>query len=156
MITTATAADAQQIQEITENAGVFNQEEIECVGEIFSEYVTDGAEVSGYHFMVEREGERVLGFACYGWRDLTDGVYDLFWIAVAPDARRKGTGRRLLLACEDAVCKRGGRMLIAETSGTPLYESTRKFYLGSGYVNEATIRDFYSVGDDLKVYVKRL
>jgi len=59
-------------------------------------------------------------------------------------------------ACENAVHQTGGRILIAETSGTPLYDGTRKFYFGMGYENEATIKDFYSMGDDLKIFTKRI
>jgi ribosomal protein S18 acetylase RimI-like enzyme len=109
----------------------------------------------GYNFLVDREEEQVLGFACYGPRDLTSGVFDLYWIAVDSKTHRNGIGRRLLTAAEEAVCKAGGRMLIAETSGTAHYEPTRKFYLGMGYAMEATIRDFYSEGDDLAIFVKR-
>jgi ribosomal protein S18 acetylase RimI-like enzyme len=105
---------------------------------------------------VYRDGNQVLGFACYGPRDLTDGAFDLYWIAVDPNARRNGVGRALLAASEKAVCELGGRMLIAETSGTPHYESTRKFYFDMGYENEATIKDFYTIGDDLKIFVKRV
>jgi ribosomal protein S18 acetylase RimI-like enzyme len=65
-------------------------------------------------------------------------------------------GRKLLTACEDAVRAEGGRMVVAETSGTAEYASTREFYVRTGYVNEATIKDFYSVGDDLKIFVKRI
>jgi ribosomal protein S18 acetylase RimI-like enzyme len=75
---------------------------------------------------------------------------------VDPDARRNGVGRKLLTASEEAVRAIGGRMLIAETSGTPAYESTRAFYLGMGYAAEATIKDFYTPGDDLVIFVKRL
>ena len=103
-----------------------------------------------------REGEQVLGYAIYGYRDLTDGVYDLYWIAVDPNARRKSVGRKLLTACEDAVRAEGGRMVIVETSGTAEYESTREFYVRTGYVNEATIKDFYQPGADLKIFVKRV
>ena len=156
MITTATQADASQIQDITARAGVFSQEEINSVPEMFNEYLRYGAEESGYHFIVYRDGEQVLGFAIYGYRDLTDGVYDLYWIAVDPNARRKRVGRKLLTACEDAVHEAGGRIIIAETSGTAEYESTREFYVHTGYVNEASITDFYSVGDDLKIFVKRI
>ena len=156
MIATAIATDGDQIQDITARAGVFSEEEIECVREIWDDYVVNGPESSGYYFIVEREGDRVLGFASYGFRDLTDGVYDLFWIAVDPNARRGGVGRTLLHACEEIVRKLGGRMLIAETSGTPHYEPTRKFYLGMGYTAEANIKDFYSEGDDLVIFVKRL
>ena len=156
MIFTATAADSSQIHDITARAGVFSQEEIDSVPEMLKEYLTLGAEGSGYHFIVYRDGEQVLGFAIYGFRDLTDGVYDLYWIAVDPSARRKSVGRKLLTACEDAVRADGGRIIIAETSGTPEYEPTREFYVCTGYVNEATIKDFYKPGDDLKIFVKRI
>jgi ribosomal protein S18 acetylase RimI-like enzyme len=111
--------------------------------------------VGGYNFIVDREEDRVLGFACYGPRDLTSGVFDLYWIAVDSKTHRNGIGRRLLNATEAAVCKAGGRMLIAETSGTAHYEPTRKFYLGMGYAMEATIKDFYIEGDDLVIFIKR-
>lgn len=156
MILNATEADGPQIQEIAARAGVFSQEEVECVQALWDEYLMLGAEYCGYHFIVARDGDRVLGFACYGPRDLTDGVFDLYWIAVDPDARRGGIGRGLLAASEEAVRKVGGRMLIAETSGTPHYESTRKFYLSMEYAVEATIKDFYREGDDLAIFVKRL
>jgi ribosomal protein S18 acetylase RimI-like enzyme len=156
MIAKALKADGAQVQEITAKAGVFNQEEVDCVREIWDDYVNLGAEECGYNFIVERNGDQVLGFACYGPRDLTDGVFDLYWIAVHPDARRDGVGKRLLTASEEAVRDLGGRMLIAETSGTPLYEPTRKFYLGMGYSAEAVIKDFYSDGDDLAIFVKKV
>lgn len=156
MITPAAEADKTQIADITARAGVFSREEIDSVPVMFDEYLRYGAEASGYHFIVFREGERVFGYAIYGCRDLTDGVYDLYWIAVDPNARRKGVGRKLLTACEEAVRAAGGRMIIAETSGTTEYEPTREFYVRTGFVNEATIRDFYKPGDDLKIFVKRL
>ena len=156
MIVTATEADGPQIQSITARAGVFNEEEVDSVRVMWSEYLTLGPGTSGYYFIVYKEAEQVLGFAIYGYRDLTDGVFDLYWIAVDPDARRKNVGRALVTACEQAVHQAGGRMLIAETSGAPNYESTRKFYIGVGYENEATIKDFYATGEDLKIFIKRI
>jgi ribosomal protein S18 acetylase RimI-like enzyme len=155
MIITATEADGAQIQSITARAGVFNQEEVDCVGEIWEEYATTGPEECGYNFIVERDGDTVLGFACYGPRDLATGIFDLYWIAVDPNTRRSGAGRRLLTASEEAARRMGARMLIVETSGTPHYEPTRKFYINTGYIAEATIKDFYSEGDDLVIYIKR-
>ena len=155
MIDTAIEKDGAQIRDIAARAGVFSEEEVDCVGEIWEEYINVGPEGCGYHFIVERDGEKVLGFSCHGPRDLTEGVFDLFWIAVDPDSLRSGVGRDLLTASEDAVAKSGGRMLVAETSGTSLYESTRSFYLGMRYKAEAIIKDFYTDGDDLVIYVKR-
>lgn len=155
MIVAATETDGAQIRSIAARARVFSQEEVECVRDLWGEYLTLGPECCGYSFIVDRDGERVLGFACYGPRDLTDGVFDLYWIAVDPDSHRGGVGRGLLTASEEAVRKAGGRMLIAETSGTPYYEPTRKFYSSLGYTIEATIKDFYTEGDDLAIFVKR-
>jgi GNAT superfamily N-acetyltransferase len=155
MITSAKAADGPPIQDITARAGVFNDEEVACVAALWREYLDDGPDVCGYNFIVSRERGRVLGWACYGPRDLATGVFDLYWIAVDPGARRGGVGRELLAACEDAARSQGGRMLIAETSGTlPHYEPTR--HLGMGYTAEARITDFYRVGDDLAIFIKRL
>ncbi len=155
MIVVATEADGSQICDIAARAGVFNQDEVDCVAALLEEYLTDGPDVCGYNFIVDREGDKVLGFACYGPRDLTSGVFDLYWIAVDPDTRRGGVGRGLLAASEDAARKAGGRMIIAETSGTSHYEPTRMFYLNTGYMLEATIKDFYTEGDDLAIFIKR-
>ena len=156
MIIMATESDGPQIQDITARAGVFSQEEVDCVSELWEEYLTLGSEHCGYNFIVDRDGDQVFGYACYGPRDLTDGVFDLYWIAVDPNARQNGVGRGLLTASEEEVRKAGGRMLIIETSGTPHYEPTRKFYLSMGYAIEATIKDFYVKGDDLMIFTKRL
>ena len=155
MIIAAIETDGPQIRDIAARAGVFSQEEVECVRDLWEEYLSVGPVVGGYNFIVDRDGDQVLGFACYGPRDLTSGVFDLYWIAVDSNTHRNGIGRRLLTATEEAVRQAGGRMLIAETSGTPHYEPTRNFYLGMGYRMEATIKDFYTEGDDLAIFVKR-
>jgi len=50
----------------------------------------------------------------------------------------------------------GGRLLLIETSSTPAYAPTRRFYAACGYPCEATIQDFYAPGDDLMIFAKRL
>jgi GNAT superfamily N-acetyltransferase len=156
MIIIATREDGPQIHTINASTSVFSQEEVECVDELWEEYQTQGSERSGYYFIVDKEDGQALGYACYGPRALTDRTYDLYWIAVGPKARRGGVGRTLLTATEEAVRKLGGRLLILETSGLPKYEPTRAFYLATGYKLEATLKDFYSDGDDLVIFTKRL
>lgn len=155
MIVAATEADGEQIREIAANTGFFTQEEVDTVAALWDDYLTTGPVIGGYNFLVDRDGDRVLGFACYGPRDLTSGVFDLYWIAVDSTIHRKGIGRNLLVATEEQVRLAGGRMLIAETSGSSHYEPTRNFYYGMGYALEASIKDFYSVGDDLAIFIKR-
>ena len=155
MIRHAAEADGPSIRDLTARAGVFRDEEVACLGALWDEYLATGPQLSGYNFLVAQDGDRVLGYACYGPRDLTSGVFDLYWIAVDPGCRGRGVGSALLEASETAARAAGGRMMIAETSGTFSYDSTRKFYSGKGYRAEATIRDFYVEGDDLVIYVKR-
>ena len=37
----------------------------------------------------------VLGYACFGPTPMTERTWDLYWIAVAPNAKRAGVGRAL-------------------------------------------------------------
>ena len=156
MISVPVEQDGAQIHAISANTTVFSQEEVEVVDELWQEYLSQGSEGSGYYFLVEKEANLILGYACFGPRSLTSGTFDLYWIAVDSTARRGGVGRRLLAASEQAVRDLGGRLLVLETSGLPTYVPTRNFYLATGYTLEATIRDFYSPGDDLIIFTKHL
>ena len=138
--------DRQGILAVTANIGIFTDEEKDTVRELWDE------QEKGYNFLVAHEGEQIVGFACFGERALTVGTYDLFWIAVDPSARRLGAGKALMRATESEVQKRGGRLLVVETSGLDKYESTRTFYDSAGYEKEAVIRDFYKPGDDLVIF----
>jgi len=97
-----------------------------------------------------------LGYACFGPHPLTQGTYDLYWIAVDPVAQGHGIGHALLARVEAEVQARGGRLLLIETSSTPAYASARRLYETSGYRCEAIIHDFYAPGDDLLIFSKDL
>jgi len=156
MISIAAEHDGRPIQSITANTSVFTREEVDCVAELWEEYRQHGAQVSGYYFVVEREDGCVRGYACYGPRSLTEGTYDLFWIAVDPECRRAGVGRLLLDWVENDIQRMGGRLIVVETSGLDKYVPTRRFYLATGYLLEATLKDFYKEGDDLVIFTKHL
>jgi ribosomal protein S18 acetylase RimI-like enzyme len=127
IVETAKSEDRQGILAVTAKIDIFTDEEKDTVRELWDE------QEKGYNFIVAREGENILGYACFGERALTLGTYDLFWIAVDRSARRLGVGKALLRQSESEVQKRGGRLLVLETSGMVKYEPTRAFYLTSGY-----------------------
>jgi ribosomal protein S18 acetylase RimI-like enzyme len=156
MISTAKPGDGDGILRITATAGVFSKEEVDCVSELWDEYLQNGSEKTGYYFIVMKEGENVLGYACFGPRALTDGTYDLYWIAADRNIKRRGVGRTLMEQSEKDVAALGGRLLVVETSGKAEYAPTRAFYEGIGYNKEAVITDFYADGDDLVIYTKKL
>jgi ribosomal protein S18 acetylase RimI-like enzyme len=83
-------------------------------------------------------------------------TWDLYWIAVHPEAHRQGTGRALMDLCEREIAARGGKLVVVETSSRPDYGPTRAFYETLGYAAAARIPDFYAVHDDLVTYTKRL
>jgi ribosomal protein S18 acetylase RimI-like enzyme len=57
---------------------------------------------------------------------------------------------------EKKALERNGRLLVAETSAKASYRRTVDFYRRLGYVESSCIRDFYDVGDDRLIFVKRL
>lgn len=134
---------------------------MDCVKELWTAYQQQG-EASGYIFIIYREPStangrgQVLGFACFGPHPLTEGTFDLYWIAVDPEWRGRGIGHALLAQVEDEVRARGGRILVVETSGTAAYAPARRFYESCGYRYEAVIHDFYAPGDDLIIFCKPL
>jgi hypothetical protein len=62
----------------------------------------------------------------------------------------------LLERSEAAIGELGGRRSYIETSSKELYGATRRFYEHCGYRAEATLREFYSPGDDKVIYVKAI
>lgn len=147
-------ADSLAILEISQGIPLFDKTDVETIKELWSEFVTRGDSESWYHFIAAREAGVLTGFACYGRRPLTEGTFDLYWIAVENNHHRQGIGEFLLKNVEALVQERGGHLLIAETAGKPVFEPTRRFYLGSGYELEGRLRDFYAIGDDLCIFTK--
>lgn len=147
-------SDLEEIVRLIERAGVFGRADVECVRELLEEHYHQGNR-GGYEFLVHREDGRVLGMACYGHTALTTGTFDLYWLCVAPEARGRGVGRELFAEVEASIRRQGARLLVIETSGTPEYRPARAFYLAAGCCRQATIPDFYALGDDLVIYCKR-
>ena len=150
--------DRSRIKEMVISSGKFNQEEIETSLELVDEALEIGEE-SGYLIVVLEVGKEhpgVKGYACYGPTPLTQGVYDLYWIVTDPVAQGKGFGRHLLEYVEKDIVKRGGRMLLIETSSQESYGATIRFYKRNGYKRVARIKDFYRIGDDKLMFLKGL
>lgn len=154
--TSLRAQDAAAIERLVRATGVFSAAEIAIARELAEENLAKGAEGSGYHFLVAGGGNGIDGYTCFGPISGTNARYELYWIAVAPGARRSGLGRRLQEATESRVKAMGGKILIAETSTTPHYAAARGFYLSLGYTLLAEVPDWHDDGDGLAIFGKRL
>ena len=87
---------------------------------------------------------------------MTEGTFDLYWIATDPAVRGQGVGSTLITAMETELRARNARLVRVETSATDDYGPTRGFYQRASYREEARLRDFYKAGDDLVILGKRL
>ena len=97
-----------------------------------------------------------IGYICSGPTPMTQGTFDLYWIAVDPGFQEQGLGSKLLDYLEGRVKTRGGRMILADTSTFPQYEKTQRFYVKNGFQQVARIPDYYQPGNDRVTFCRRL
>jgi ribosomal protein S18 acetylase RimI-like enzyme len=153
------AADRGGVFRILENAGNFTPEEVATALELIDEWLELG-EHSGYlTYVLESQGDdsaEVFGYVCFGPTPLTESTYDLYWIAVDKSQHRGGVGKKLMKFAEEEIARRGGRLLLIETSSQETYGGTIQFYERTGYELVGKIKEDYKPGDDKLIFVKRL
>ena len=148
--------DVERIRRLVEITGYFSAEEIEVAVELVHEHLLKGATGSGYHFIFAERYGRLAGYTCYGPVPATASSYDLYWIAVHPDFRRRGLGKMMLEQTERSIRRWGGTRIYADTSMRVQYASTRAFYEHCGYQIESVLEDFYAPGEAKAIYCKSL
>ncbi|UCG38386.1 MAG: GNAT family N-acetyltransferase [bacterium] len=152
---TVRESDIKTVKHIVGSTGFFTEAETEMAGELVETYLSQG-EKSGYRFLFLEEGERTVGYACFGEISCAERRYDLYWIAVESGHQGKGYGKKLLEGVEKEIGRLGGEKIFIETSSRRQYLPTRQFYSARGYEIEAQLRDFYSWGDDKVIFSKTL
>ncbi len=140
---------------ILQNTPEFKPSEVVVAEEVIDSYLHDPVN-SGYYTLVAEAGSIVTGYISYGPTPLTEGTWDLYWMAVAREKREQGIGGALMEVAEEEIRKARGRMAIIETSSKPAYEKTRHFHISHGYEVIACIPDFYAPSDDKLILQKRL
>ena len=149
------AAPRSRLREILQATAVFKNEEVEVALQLFDEGQESSDGPPPYEFLgAFDDRDELIGYACYGATPGTDRTFDLYWIAVHPDAQGSGGGTTLLAGVERRLEDRA-RLVVVETSSRPEYAATRRFYERRGYRASARMRDFYAPGDDRLVFTKR-
>jgi ribosomal protein S18 acetylase RimI-like enzyme len=160
MIRPALPSDTPRILALTVGTGVFKPYEIDVLEELLDEYHAGalGAEHSAVVLLdgPSERPESIVGYAYYAPDVMTDRSWYLYWIAIDQSRRGGGLGTLLMQYVEADIRQRQGRVLFIETSSLPHSEPTRRFYLKLGYVINGQLRDFYSDGDDMFIFRKRL
>ena len=150
-----TSDDKPAIIQILQNIPEFNPAEIDVAEEVIDSYIQEPTH-SGYEIFVAKVGSSIAGYICYGPTPLTEGTWDIYWLAINPKQQGQGIGKALLGFVEDKIKKTEGRLVLIETSAKPEYEATRRFHRSQGYELVCRIADFYAPGDDKLFFQKRL
>jgi ribosomal protein S18 acetylase RimI-like enzyme len=149
--------DREAVLQLLRESAMFTGEEIGVARELIDIWLDkpDQKDYIIYTAVSSAAAGGAGGYVCFGPAPATQAAWDIYWIAVAPPLQGRGLGRQLLGFAENEIIRRGGRILIVETSSTPRYSRTRDFYEKNGYSAEARIRDYYRPGDDRLMYIKR-
>jgi predicted N-acetyltransferase YhbS len=150
-----THKDKPSVTKILRSTPEFKPSEVTVAEEVIDSYLKDSVG-SGYYIRVAEVDSTVTGYICYGLTPMTEGTWDIYWMAVAQEKQNQGIGSALTKSAEKAILRAKGRLAIIETSSTPAYEKTRHFHLGQGYEAICRIPDFYAPGDDKLILQKRL
>jgi ribosomal protein S18 acetylase RimI-like enzyme len=148
-------ADTEAVIHLTAATGFFKPIELDALHEVLEDYHRVNQALEHRAFVYEQTGT-ILGYVYHAPAPMTDRSWYLYWIAVSKHHQGQGLGRKLLAFVEQDVREHGGRLLLIETSTTPHYEPTRRFYLKNDYTLAATIPDFYADGDGMAIFTKRL
>jgi GNAT superfamily N-acetyltransferase len=158
MIRQAIPTDTDALIALAADTGIFRPGEAEeLLGGVLTEFHA-GRLGSGHQVWVSVAGPDgpPVGWVYFAPAAKADGVWDLWWIGVAPGRQKSGTGGELLAFVEDQVRTAGARVLVIETSSAPSFAPVRQFYLNRGYSDCGTIPDFYADGDGKVTFAKRM
>lgn len=148
--------DRARLLSILIKTKAFTSAEIDVAMELIDIVLRDGNQKDYLIDCMADDQDQVIGYICYGLAPMTQGTFDLYWIAMDPYFQEKGLGSKLLGFLEKRVEAEGGRMILADTSTIPQYEKTRKFYMRNGFEEATVIRDYYYPGNDRVTFCRRL
>ena len=145
--------DGPAVVDLVVAAGMFAPDEAAFLTEGVLEPDGDGSTC-----LVEdaEDGRGLASVLFYRPEESSDRGFDLTMIAVRPDLQGTGRGGALMRHAEEDLRGRGERLLLVRTSGAPQYDRTRAFYRSLGYGEHARVPDYWTDGDDLVMFSKRL
>lgn len=155
----ATPADTDHIKQLARDNHMFEPDEMGVFDEMLAGFF-DGT-LDDHHWIVaaDEDSGAVAAAAYYAPEPFADRMWNLYFIATAPEHHGSGTGTMLIERIEAHLRHLGdeaARTLIVDTSSVDDYEQARVFYTRRGFVEEARLRDFYGPGDDKVTFWKRL
>jgi ribosomal protein S18 acetylase RimI-like enzyme len=148
--------DRVRLHSMLTSTQVFTSGEIDVAMELIDVVLKDRNQKDYEIYCMVDDEDQLLGYICYGPTPMTQGAFDLYWIAVDRRYQGQGIGSRLLDFLEEGIKERKGRMILVDTSSIAEYEKTQKFYFRKGFHEVARVPDYYWPGNDRVTFCKKL
>lgn len=146
--------DRDAIRALIAGTAAFKEFEVDVAMELVEVALTRPGQDDYHPYVLEEDDGTIASYACFGKNAMTKATFDLYWLATRADRMGRGYGRKIVAFVEEEVRKRGGKLLVIETSSKESYGTTREFYLKIGCVLAARLPDYYDDGDDKLIYLK--
>ena len=148
--------DRKEVSRLLRQGKTFNDQELQVALEVVDEALSR-PEKGDYHAFCACNGnDSLAGYICFGPVPMTDGCYDLYWIAVDEEFSRQGIAGKLLGFMEEFIIQKGARRIYVDTSSTLPYKPARAFYEKHGYRVACLLEDFYRKGDHKVIFMKEV
>ena len=152
MIRTTRQSDIDAILEMIAGSGQFDADGVEHVRLTLEQHF---AGESDDVWLTADDGE-AIGVAYCAPEPMTSGTWNLLMLWTREDRHGEGWGSALVEQLETQLADRQARLLLVETSGLPEFAAARAFYTKNGFRHEATVKDFFTAGDDKLILTKSL
>ena len=150
------AGDREPVGALIAGTGVFKPHEVDVALELVDIALAKPGQDDYHPYVLVEEDGAPVAYACFGKNPMTTGTFDFYWLATRVDRHGRGYGRALVAFVEGRVLEMGGYLLVIETSSKESYGDTRAFYDKIGCTLAAQLPDYYDLGDDKLVYLRRL
>jgi ribosomal protein S18 acetylase RimI-like enzyme len=145
----AHAADIPVIEAVIRGVGLFTPDEADGFAGSLPAHV--GQPGDGRRWLLADDGAGAALVA----PEPAPGVWNLLFLGVQPEARRRGVARALIGEVERRLRAQGARMLLIDTSTAPPMEAARRLYAALGYERVALISDYWGPGDGKLTFRRR-
>ena len=151
-----TPADVPHLVALTAATGVFNDLEVHTLEGVIRDYFKSAYDEEGHRCFTAEGPDGLTGFVYLAPDEMAVGAWELWWVVVAKPHHGKGIGGELLGFAEQFARTNGGRVITLDTSSTPAYVPTHRFYEKYGYKRVGTLPEYYRDGDDKVIFWKRV
>ncbi len=150
-------ADRSALIRVAVRTGLFSQEDAEeLLGGVLDQ-LSGGSLPPGHTALAcqDTSSNTLIGWTYFAPDQYADGVWNVWWLGVAPEAQGTGAGRSLLRSAEACALSGGARIVVIETSSKETQARARRFYTKEGYAECGTVPDFYGYDDHKVIFSRR-